>query len=204
MCARFRLSVLLCVSLLAGVHLSNCGKPEVLRTSVSGEVRSIDHWEIRWTDADSVRAGSAVNLSGVYETSKYDEPGEALGYVLEVKHHLITDHGISFSENFPARGLILLKLTGLAWADPQLQAHPGDTIWSGERLQDGGDKSYDKEKPGLHFDGEHLRDRVKGVHVRIYDLAGRLAGDARIGYDADDKVTPEYVAEVIARLLSGQ
>lgn len=201
---RFRISIFMVSCLLLGALASNCGKPAVRRTSVSGEVRNIDHWEIRLSEADSAKSGSAVDLSGVYESSKYDDPERAISYVLEVKHRLITDHDVSFSENFPEHGLIELQLSGLAWANPQLQAHPGDTIWSGVRLQDGGDKPKDEDKRSAHFNSEYLHDRVKGVHVRIYDRQGNLAGDAEIGYDPQDKVTPEFVADVIARMLSGE
>lgn len=201
---RYRFPLFTALCLLVGVAATDCGKPAVRRTSISGEVRDIEHWEIRWADSDSIRPGSAVDLSGVYESSKYDDPEEALRYVLEVKHRLIADHDVSFSENFPEHGLILLQLTGLAWANPQLQAHPGDTIWSGVRLQEGGDKPNDEDKRSAHFKSEYLHDRVKGVQVRIYDPKGSLAGDAQIGYDPQDKVTPEYVADVIARMLRGE
>lgn len=182
----------------ASMFMGGCTAPSVSHTSISGEVRNIEHWRIVWIGA----VGSpAVSIPGLYEKSKYTAAEYCLKYVDEVKQKLTRSYNRSFAENFPDVGVIEIELTGNKLSvyvpTPSEVGTSGSITW-----EDRGGSTRAVNRPES---GEHAfifgRDKVRRVRLRLFDLEGNPSGDIFIGDSHQDNVKPDFVAKVIDEIL---
>lgn len=179
----------------------SCGGPYVEHSTISPQVRRIEQWRIEWAGrTDSTRTPQEI-MKAIGTRSKYSMDEYCVQYVQKVKVELRDKYGLSFSENFPDRGGIVLELHG-----PTLSRfNPPDT--AAERFSRG-DPARPGYPEGKVSTGAVLgvtellftdRDRIDSVVVTIYDPAGDLAGKAMINAD---EVKPGHVAEVVEALIT--
>jgi len=183
---------------LSAVFLLGCSSPKVGHTSISGEIKEIEHWRLAWVGTEG---SSAVEILGLYEKSKYTAEEYCTRYVEDVKRKLIRTHGQSFAENYPQTGLIQVELLGEklpAYVPaPEEDRAPGGIVW-----EDRGGETRAVYRPDTvgqwYLFG---RDQVRKVRLRFFDATGTLLGDVLIGESHTDNVKPEFVAKVIDEII---
>lgn len=191
------------ISVLALLILTalSCGGPYVEHSTISPEVRDIANWRIEWAGrTDSTRTPDEI-MEAIGTRSKYSMDEYCVQYVQNVKAKLRDKYGLSFSENFPERGGIVLELHG-----PTLSRfNPPDTAAERFTRGDPGRPGYPEGQvsTGAVLGVTELlfsdRDKVDSVVVTIYDETRLLAGKAMINAD---EVKPSHVAEVIHKLIT--
>ncbi|MCP4684035.1 MAG: hypothetical protein GY867_01180 [bacterium] len=184
--------------ILALVLTWGCSSPKVSHTSISGEIKDIQHWRLEWVGAEQ---SPSVDIPGLFETSKYTADEYCAKYVEQVKRKLTREYGHSFAENYPDIGLIQVELSGeklSAYVPPFDTANlyqdvaPGDRRWGTRDEAD-----LVGATTSLFTD----RDQVRKVRLRIFDLEGNPSGDVFIGESHEDKIKPEFVARVIDEII---
>ena len=194
------ISVVILVAAILSTVGGGCG-PKVQHSLIPQSLHSVDSWTIRWNDEDVNRGDYEVRkASGQVDSGAWSE--YCVAYVGSVKHHLIADHGVSFAENFPQRGIIELEITSKTVS----KFTPPDTA-AEERFRGGpGENRYPHGEP-LSSDvllglGELLfgdKVKVNSVVVHFYDLDGGSAGRASM---ASENVKPSQAAKVICKLIT--
>jgi hypothetical protein len=179
-----------------------CSSPSVSHTSISGEVKQIEHWDIKWSGMDA-SSQSTIALEGISDSSKYTHAEVCDRYVEKVRSHLTLDYDFSFAENFPTHGTISIELTG---AILRLIIPGRDTshAFSSDNISPDGRSAtvpdaYPVSATGFYL--ESAKDNVASVRVSILEPDGKLAGMILIGGGSDDNVKPEFVARVINELI---
>ncbi len=185
--------------LLATAFTWGCSSPKVSHTSISGEIKDIEHWRLEWIGTEG---SAAIEIPGLYEKSKYTAEEYCTRYVEDVKRKLSQTYGQSFAENYAQIGLIQVELFG-----EKLSAYvpaPGEDRPSGSiTWEDRGGATRAVNEP----DGNNRtwflfgRDAVRKVRLRFFDLGGNPSGDVFIGESYLDKVKPEFVAKVIDEII---
>jgi len=180
------------------VLTSGCSSPKVSHTSISGEIKDIEHWRLEWVGAESA---TTVDIPGLFEKSKYTAAEYCIKYVEEVKHNLARDYQVSFAENYPEIGLIQVELTGeklAAEIPPSFGDDPSGRLTWEDR--GGSTKAVYKADEGRSY-RLFAGDEVRRVRLSFFNLEGNLSGDVFIGEFIGDKVKPDFVARVIYEII---
>lgn len=175
-----------------------CSSPKVSHTSISGEIKDIQHWRLEWVGIDK---SPAVDIPGLYEKSKYTAEEYCTRYVEDVKRKLIRTYGRSFAENYPEIGLIQVELLGEklpAYVPPPREGGASGGITWEDR--DGETRAvYRPDSVGQSY--LFGRDQVRQVSLRFFDATGTRFGDVFIGESYSDNVKPDFVAGVIDEII---
>lgn len=191
--------------------LTACSRPPVNYAIGPGDTRTIEHWQIEWVDTEpnqTLFPGIPENMT---TQSQYSIEVNARDYVRKVRRHLSDHHGLSFATNFPAYGRIEISMSSSKVArllqkqaeDPHKQELDRDlqTPANDPRYHDAPEDSVtiDVAVSELLFD---TPDWVTFVEVRILDSQGQLAHRIQIGGESHEDISPKYVADKIAELLT--
>ena len=188
--------------LFAGVMLGGCSKPAVKHTSISGHVRDVQNWSIRWAGQTDSTV-EVVSVEGLVGESKYKLPEFSLRYVNDVRTALSRTHNYQFLDNMPTGAEIVITLYGLkSWS---MQPHVTDAEKIADELAEGETPPPDlREFSAISESIPVTTDNVKRVNIAIYSVDGQSLGEIFIGGDPDDHVKPAYVAQAIADILGGK
>lgn len=189
--------------ILTSLLYTGCGGPAVSHTSISGEVQNVQHWRLEWVGFGDSLQPEKPEITGLNDPSKYTLEEYCTKYIDKIKAELAGKYNHSLAENFPEYGRIEVTLAGEKFPD---YVPPGDTSQRHlyPDISPDGRDSY--AGSGFNLGGALHRlftddDHVRGVNLKIFDSRASLAGEVFIGNSPDDRVKPEYVAEVINQIL---
>ena len=187
-----------CLLLAAIMTVFSCGGPTVKHSSISGEIRTVEHWNLVWAGQDQTDAASSPASRASQAWRSHE--GYCAEFVEDIRTELTDKYGYAFGENFPVTGTITIELHGGTLSDyvPETDTTNlyGDISPADDRY---GRSEFDVATAAVTlFSG---RDRVRQVRLVILDTDGKNLGEVIIGDEPSDHVKPNYVAKVLDEIL---
>jgi hypothetical protein len=191
--------------LITMVTLS-CGKPGVKHTSIDGEVKLIKSWELQFVDMDIISSKFGLNQFDMVDSLEMEARSDhTRGFAEQIKSILIS-RGHKFAHGRKTRGAISI---GIKWRKiKKYEKAPErfeDRLYNEEEFR----RQDKRHRDSLDIDVSYLGWKLFGkmyeiskVEVDILDKSGRSLGRIYIGGKSSDKVKPDYVADVIDKILN--
>ncbi len=188
-----------CLMLAAIVTVIGCGGPTVKHSSISGEIRTVEHWKIVWAEESATDKTSASQASQASKAWRSHE-SYCTEFIDRLQSKLTHDYGYTFGENFPVTGTITVELHGGTLSDYVPET---DTTNLYDDISPTDDR-YSRNEFDVATAAVVLlsgRDRVRTVHLVLTDTEGKHCGEVIVGGEPGDHVKPDYVAKVIDEIL---
>ncbi len=189
------------------VFLSACGAPYVGESSIDGVIQKVKNWQVEYQrDPHQEEAYQRQLKANIEQGTRYNSEDSAREFVDQVRELLRGEYGLTIASNFPSHGTIVIRLYGSATS----QFMPMDTNIVPRHVREeisldpmnDPEHNFSAVSPGEPLESRLRRDRVTKAHVIIYDELGNIAGEVFVGRKTEDNVKPDFLAKVIAKVIT--